>query len=505
MKAKHIFSMAMAVCLLAGSIVSPAAYAAEAQPSAAVLYGDANLDEAVDVSDAVLIARFCAEDKNVQLNALGQLYADVDLNRTIDMADVTAILQYIARLRKELGVPNDLIQSEPEYKAVNLTADADTVKVASKKADDKFIASQCSLTVDLLHEANQLSKDENLMISPLSISQALAMTANGAKGQTLDEMVNVLGGGIPIDDLNAYYYGYTGSLKNTAGAKLKQANSIWICDDETMIQVPDAFLQIVKSNYDAQVFRAPFDDTTLTDVNNWASYHTDNMIPNLLDRVEPNTVMYLINALCFDALWAKPYADYQVHDGKFTTAGGQTIAAEMMNGEEDIYLQDDHAVGFVKYYQDFNYSFAAVLPNEDIPLSDYIAQMTGESLQKLLDSRSSETVYTQMPKFSYDYKILLNEPLQNMGMPTAFDEFAADFTGLDSLGGTYISKVLHKTHITVNEVGTKAAAVTVVEMGKNGMPLESKTVTLDRPFLYMILDENTKLPVFIGTVTDPTK
>jgi serpin B len=316
-------------------------------------------------------------------------------------------------------------------------------------------------------------------------------------------MAKVLGGDIPMNDLNAYYFDLSSNLKNTENASLRQANSIWIRDNKEMIQVPDTFLEIVKNNYRAQAFSALFDDSTLADINNWVNYNTDGMIPQLLDEISTDAVMYLVNTLCFDAKWDKQYSEYSVREGSFITADGKPVTAEFMNGEEGIYLQDKQATGFVKYYKDCHYSFAAVLPNKDISLEDYISGMTGESLGNLLNSRSKETVITDMPKYSFDYKILLNDALKEMGMPTAFSA-DADFTGLNSLGETYISKVLHKTHITVNEAGTKAAAATVVEMTKNGISLDAKTVSLNRPFLFMILDENTNLPVFIGCVTDPT-
>lgn len=507
MKLRSILSSVMAVCMLAGSVMSPLSAAADNTLPDWLLFGDANQDKTVDIADAVLIARFAAEDPDANISADGQICADANGDSYVNADDVTQILRYIAKLRRTvLGTPDDEKIKESEYKAVNLTADAQTVDIASKKTDDKFIDSQYNLTVNLLHEANSDAQGSNMMISPLSISEALAMTANGAKGQTQDEMAKVLGSDIPMNDLNAYYYDYSHNLKNTEYASLKQANSVWVRDSKDMIEVPDTFLQIVKNNYDAQVFLAPFDQSTVTDINNWVNYHTDQMIPKLLNNLSDDAVMCLINALAFDAKWSTPYKEYDVNEGDFTTASGEKVTAQMMNGSEYLYLHDDKATGFIKYYRDGNYSFAAILPNKDVTLDDYIADMTGESLKKLLNSRSNDTVYTMMPKFDFDYSIMLKQSLIKMGMPTAFDADLADFSGLNTKLPTYISQVIHKTHITVDEDGTRAAAVTAVIMEAGCALIEDpKTVYLDRPFLFMILDEHTNLPVFIGTVTDPTK
>ena len=494
-----LLSAAIAACLLTGSIITPWTAAANE-----LLYGDVNQDTSVDVSDAVLVARFAAEDRTAQISGSGMICADVNADGTVDTKDAADILKYIAKLLGHpLGTGTQHESSESTYNAVNLTEHAATVAVESKKCDEDFLASQYNLSANLLKKAGDFSRDQNMMISPLSIAEALAMTANGAKGITQEEMAKVLGGDIPMNDLNAYYYDYMQSLKNTDSAMLKQANSVWIRDDEDMIDVPEAFLRIVKNNYAAQVFRAPFDETTVYDVNMWVDKQTDGMIPTLLEYIDNSTIMYLINALTFDAKWAHPYKPlHDVSDGEFTKADGEVCSVRMMAGVEGDYLEDGKATGFVKYYEDLNYSFAAILPNEDITLNEYISSLDGEALKNLLNSRSSHVVYTWLPKFSFDYSISLKESLQLMGMPTAFDKGKADFSGLNTMNPSYIDDVLHKTHISVDEEGTRAAAVTAVGVGGCAVT-DIKLVCLDRPFLFMILDENTKLPIFIGTVNDP--
>lgn len=504
MKLTKQIGAVLAVCILTGSCITPAAFADETV-EAEIHYGDIDQSGEVDVSDAVLLARYCLADRDAMISEKGQLCADVNRDGYIDTDDILDMVQYIAGLRKSLGVAE--VMTESQYSAVNLMEGKKKDSAQGKPADNAFLHSQLALTADLLRAVSMRNTSGgNLLISPLSISQALAMTANGAEGETGSEMEAVLGGGIPMETLNEYYYDYTSNLADSKYGSVKLANSLWIRDRQDMIQVPDAFLQINADYYNAGAFRAPFDQTTVTDINNWVSYHTHNMIPSILGDIQDTSVMYLINALAFEAEWSDPYETNQIGDGKFRLSDGTDITVPMMYGTEFEYLEDEYATGFIKYYKGSAYSFAAILPKESkaVTVSDYIGMMTADSLQALLNNRSSEQVLTQMPKFSFSYGTSLKTPLKEMGMPTAFSDDAANFTGLNALGGTYIDDVLHKTFITVDERGTKAGAVTVVGMDVGASAVKPKEVRLDRPFIFMILDERTDLPVFIGYVTDPS-
>jgi serpin B len=175
----------------------------------------------------------------------------------------------------------------------------------------------------------------------------------------------------------------------------------------------------------------------------------------------------------------------------------------MMRSEESKYLDDGKATGFIKPYADGQYSFVALLPNEDVSIQDYIAFMTGEGFTGTIADAKSGIVYSTLPKFTSEYKIQMNGALNSMGIEDAFDPSLADFSklGNSSLGNIFISSVLHKTYISVDELGTKAGAVTSVEMSVTSIPItDIYTVTLDRPFVYAIIDTNTNLPLFIGAV-----
>ena len=400
--------------------------------------------------------------------------------------------------------------------AVNLTGCATKVQAADlmegvqantvtgKAADDAFAQSQMRLAVELFQSSVLESKDENVLISPLSIQLALAMTANGADGDTKAEMEALLGGEISLEDLNEYLYSYVNNLPSAEKYKLQIANSIWFRDDEGRLQVEKDFLQKNANYYGAQAYKAAFDDQTLKDINNWIKDHTDGMIDSILDQIDEDAVMYLINALVFDAEWQHVYDKSDVYKGKFTNIGGTEKQVDMMHSEETVYLQDENAIGFMKPYSGSKYNFAVLLPNEGVDIYEYIAGLTGESLMETLSTPQLGMVMATLPKFSYEYELTMNDVLKELGMPSAFIGDTADFSKMahSSRGNIYIGDVLHKTFISVDELGTKAGAVTKVQMNDESAPMSEWVVTLNRPFVYMIIDNETNLPVFIGTVMD---
>ena len=400
--------------------------------------------------------------------------------------------------------------------AVNLTGCATKVQAADlmegvqantvtgKAADDAFAQSQMRLAVELFQSSVLESKDENVLISPLSIQLALAMTANGANGNTKAEMEALLGGEISLEDLNEYLYSYVNNLPSAEKYKLQIANSIWFRDDEGRLQVEKDFLQKNADYYGAQAYKAAFDDQTLKDINNWVKDHTDGMIDSILDQIDEDAVMYLINALVFDAEWQHVYDKSDVYKGKFTNIGGTEKQVDMMHSEETVYLQDENAIGFMKPYSGSKYNFAVLLPNEGVDIYEYIAGLTGESLMETLSTPQLGMVMATLPKFSYEYELTMNDVLKELGMPSAFIGDTADFSKMahSSRGNIYIGDVLHKTFISVDELGTKAGAVTKVQMNDESAPMSEWVVTLNRPFVYMIIDNETNLPVFIGTVMD---
>ena len=397
--------------------------------------------------------------------------------------------------------------------AVNLTGC--TMEVQAKDLMDGITPNQVNALDDLgsqnadvtdfairLFKASEES-GKNTLISPLSVLCALAMTANGAEEETLAQMEEVLG--MTTEELNLYLYSYMQNLPQGEKYKLSLANSIWFTEDERFTVNQD-FLQTNANYYGADIYKAPFDKQTLKDINNWVKQNTDEMIPEILDQIPTEAIMYLVNALAFEAEWSEIYEKHQVKDGEFTKEGGTKQDVKFMYGSEGTYLEDEKATGFMKRYKGGKYAFVAMLPNEGVSVSEYIASLDGESLNALLANPQYATVHTSIPKFETEYKVEMSEILKSMGMTEAFDMYNADFEGLGtSTGGNiYISRVLHKTFISVGEKGTKAGAATVVEMkdGAAAEPQEPKEVYLDRPFVYMLVDCENNIPFFIGTMMD---
>jgi len=367
--------------------------------------------------------------------------------------------------------------------------------------DDKFYNHMADFYLKLFKKT--LDENENSLISPLSVLIALAMTANGADNETLEQLQTYLGGEISLPTLNEYLYYYLQSLPSINKSKLNIANSIWFRDDEDRLTVEKDFLQKNANYYNAAAHKSPFDNSTLADINNWVKSKTDGMIDKILDQIDEDTVMYLINAVVFDAEWKRVYNKDDIKNGQFTDISGQKQTAKFMFSEENLYIDNARATGFIKPYANDLYSFVAILPKDDISLMDYIAFLTGEEFLRVVNSAQPTLVNAFLPKFSYDYTIKMNDGLKELGIPKAFSSTEADFSklGRSARGNIYIGEVLHKTFISVDELGTKAGAVTKVEM-KDESYSEAKTVKLDRPFVYAIIDNATGLPIFIGTVNN---
>lgn len=341
---------------------------------------------------------------------------------------------------------------------------------------------------------------ENVLFSPICLLYALSMTANGADGGTLEQIEDTLNSSVSY--LNNDLQTYRAALLQTNDCSLHLANSLWLADDDRLTVKPE-FLEVCKTKYEAEVQTIPFDDSAPGKVNRWVKESTDGMISEILDEVSDTAVMYLLSAMAFDAEWLKKYSITQ--PGVFTAETGEAREVEMMYAQEALYLEDDSAAGFLKPYADSRYAFAALLPNEGVELNEYIASLDGGALYDLLNSPQEVTVQTAMPKFEAAYSTELNGVLAEMGMPDAFDPDRADFSRMGSTktGMLYISRVLHRTFLSVTPRGTRAGAASLMEMEAGGTaPQQVKQVVLNRPFVYMILDREAGVPLFLGVLRD---
>lgn len=371
----------------------------------------------------------------------------------------------------------------------------DTVIDDREYNQQDVVAALSDFSIELLIR-NMEETEENVLISPTSIITALGMTSFGAKGETLSQMEEVFGvkRGL-LTHHNAKY------LRSTT-QELKLANSIWFTDDERLT-VKEQFLQFNEEFYGADLYETAFDNRALKAINGWVEEKTDGMIKDILDTIPEGAVMYLINALVFEAEWETKYDSGQIgYDMDFYPAKGETQKVDMMFSTEGTYLQDEHATGFVKYYKDRNYAFVALLPEEGMHVIDYLEQLSGEKLQNILTNAVTTSVEVTLPQFSYEYDVELSKILMEMGMVDAFDGGKADFSCMatSSNGNIFISRVIHKTFIEVSPVGTKAGAATVVEAMDECEPYFEKEVRLERPFVYMIMDCESNQPIFIGVV-----
>lgn len=345
---------------------------------------------------------------------------------------------------------------------------------------------------------------EGVLISPVSVLNALGMVANGAGGDTLKQLETAAG--MSLNQLNDFLYTYRMSLPAAyKSCAVSLANSAWIRED---FRVEDDFLRSCVNYYGAEMYRSAFDGSLVTDLNRWVSQKTDGMIDRLLEQApDVLTMLYLVNAACFDARWDTPYTKADLRTGlPFTAADGTQQTADYLTGTESIYLSGNNVTGFVKPYDGGKYAFVALLPDEGVTLADYLENLTGEHLYKLITDHRSADVQVSIPKFSAQSELELKEPLKDMGITDLFNVSTADLRSIGSApsgNNLYVFSVLHKTYLELDENGTKAAAATSLEVNAGAaLPSEDvKTVTLDRPFLYMIVDTHACVPLFMGTVT----
>lgn len=352
---------------------------------------------------------------------------------------------------------------------------------------------------------HQIEDDENTIVSPQSLYFALGMTINGANGDTQQELINTLCKG---SDLQEFNDNISALINQTDTKTCNIANSIWLRDVQDL-SLNSEFKKSSEEYFKSEIYTKKFDGKFVDTVNKWVSKNTDGMIDTILNEVpSEDTMMYLINAICFDAKWNDKYDDIQINEnGKFTNSKGDIQDVVMLNSTEDTYLCDEQSTGFLKYYLGGKYAFMGILPNEDVSINDYMESLTGDSFINLYRSKisgNSVSVNVTIPEFKYTSEYLLNDTLKDMGISSAFDEFSADFSNMidSNTYKLYMGKVIQKAYIQVDRNGIKASAITSISMNDATAMLETYQVYLDRPFIYAIMDTDTELPIFMGVVNN---
>ena len=380
-------------------------------------------------------------------------------------------------------------------------------QVANQKFDENKLNGEYGrYSFEMMKQiAANAEKNCNIMISPASIMMALDMCAAGAKGETLKRLSNLFAK--DMDPLEQQAFASEMMKRFNASQKIKFncANAVWSNDKILNGKVNTTYTDYIKKTFEAEFNSVKFGPSTHKEINKWVDDKTNHMIPELLNQpLTEDVIMVLVNAIRFEAQWAKGYEDGQVMNMEFYGIGGETDAS-MLSSTEKGYFETDKATGFIKYYEGEEYAFVAILPKDTkAEANDFMKSFTYEDYKKFIDSRSDEDVRALMPEFKSDYGNKLNETVAKLGVTDAFDQDKADFSGIADTkdGNFYISEIIHKTHIEVDRKGTKAAAATAVTMKVAGVApaRKIKEVICNRPYCYAIVDTVSMNPIFIGTV-----
>ena len=379
-------------------------------------------------------------------------------------------------------------------------------KVELRKKAAEIIKADNEFGFELFREVVEMSDAENIMISPLSVSYALGMTYNGAAGTTLDAFNDVLHfNDLSEQEVNESYKDLMDQiLVLDEKVEFSLANSIWY---RYGYEVLEEFIATNREYFNAEVTEIDFTDPSTVDViNQWIEDSTDGKIKDMLDEIPVDAVMYLINAIYFDARWKYEFEKSETYQGDFYMTEGKTHQVEYMRVEGNFaYGANEYFTSVELPYGDSAYSMVICLPVADTEISELIGQLNITNWEAWFEYTTQVGVRIDLPKFKYGFKELLNDPLKNLGLEVAFRRGEADFSRINPANMLFINRVIHQTFIDVQEEGTEAAAATIVEInryssGGEGAPMIFK---VDRPFLYMIKENSTGAIIFLGKVGKP--
>jgi serine protease inhibitor len=375
-------------------------------------------------------------------------------------------------------------------------------KIILHKKAAEIIRADREFAFELFREVYALSDEANIMVSPLSVSYALGMTFNGASGDTRDAFCDVLHfGDLTDQEVNESYQDLMGQLVHLdEQVEFTIANSIWY---RLGYEVLEEFITTNQTYFDAMVSELDFSDPQAVDIiNDWIEEKTNDKIQDMLDYIPSDAVMYLINAIYFNARWKYEFDPEDTYTGNFYLDDGTTGQADFMkvNGTFNYTVAGDFSAVELPY-GDSTFSMVVVLPEGETKVADLVGNMTPDSWDGWFGTSTMQQIQIELPRFKYGFKDLLNDPLINLGLGVAFSG-GADFSRITPGGGIYISRVIHQTFIDVREEGTEAAAATIVELREVSSP-GPPIFRADRPFLYMIRENSTGAILFMGKVGVP--
>lgn len=377
------------------------------------------------------------------------------------------------------------------------------IEISQKAQEILSVSNQFGF--ELLQKAFVESGSNNLMISPLSITQALSMTYNGANGETKTAFENILHyERLTTAEVNQAALDLTTALLEVdSKVDISIANSIWYREG---FSVEQDFINANQTYYNAEVGALDFGNPASKDIiNNWVDEKTNHKIDKIVDNINGDDVMFLINAIYFKGAWKAEFDKNDTEEKPFYLVDGTTKNTPMMKIESDfsVYLEQNYSAIDLPYGQG-NYSMVVLLPNDNSSLSELINQLNNEEWNTLIQNMGEPSGWNlELPKFKFEYENTLNNELIDLGLGVAFTD-SADFTGINKDGGLTISRVKHKTFIEVNEEGTEAAAVTSVTVGVTSVGPNTNAFIIDHPFLFVIKEKYTNAILFMGTVTDPS-
>lgn len=341
--------------------------------------------------------------------------------------------------------------------------------------------------------------DKNVFVSPLSLHTALGMLLNGANGKTADEIQETLKlTGITVAEANqAYQQLIEGLPKADPKVTLGIANSVWY---RNTFQPETDFLSIMKTWFKSNVNQ--FTGSDATPLNQWASDKTNGKITKVLDNINPQMVLFLMNALYFKGDWKISFDEKKTSDYPFQLMNGQTKEVKMMQLEEKLRLGSRN--GYFAYelpYGNGQYNMTVLVPSEGSSVVDLVKNLTVTEWTQLQQAmRETPKTKIGLPKFTLEYEIVLNEVLQQMGMPTAFIPGSADLTKINKNGKLNVGFVKQNTFVAVDEKGTEAAAVTTIGIELTSLP---QTYYADRPFVFVISEKTSNTILFMGKMMNP--
>jgi serine protease inhibitor len=384
---------------------------------------------------------------------------------------------------------------------------------ATDTVDPAVIAAQNRFGLSLYHRlaSGGTANEQGIFISPSSIALALAMTYNGARGETQTAMSHALGyDSLSLDTINSSYAALLQQVAhtsaNTEGIALRMANGLW---QHEGVAFSRDFLRRNQRFYQATVRSLDFAAPGSVDViNQWVSEHTEGRIPRLLEQISPRSVLFLINATYFKGDWTQPFDPRLTRTMPFHLAGGGQQDMPMMHMEGP--FQHYQGQGFqavrLPYGKEGLMAMYLFLPDLGSDLKTFHEQLTYDNWEQWLAGFSQKRGRLAIPRFRLDFKVQLNRTLQELGMAIAFDANRADFSGMRPVSpgaNLSISEVIHQSFLLVNEKGTEAAAATSVGMRLTSAPMYQFNFIADRPFFLVIRDEMTGAMLFMGSVLAP--